>query len=355
MVRRPVPVVTLPLGATEDRVLGTLDLEAALHEGRKRFEPGLLARAHRGILYIDEVNLLEDHLVDILLDVAATGVNLVERESVSFSHPARFLLVGTMNPEEGELRPQLLDRFGVCVEVKSIADPAARAAIVRQRLAFEADPVGFLAAHQISAAALKHRLELARDLLPRVEVGEAEMALAVRLALALGTEGHRADLTTIRAACTLAALDGRTAISRQDVKRAAVLALRHRMANPLDDEELDTSKLVEQVEAAAQSDPGTAGGRRPGKKKPLDREAPISQGAQIFATPAALHLKHLEFHFPRILQGKGGAGWPPPPAAATGGMSNRDCRIRATRTWPWMPPSGPRQGGTRQFSGSTNL
>ena len=256
VVRRPVPVVTLPLGATEDRVLGTLDLEAALHEGRKRFEPGLLARAHRGILYIDEVNLLEDHLVDILLDVAATGVNLVERESVSFSHPARFLLVGTMNPEEGELRPQLLDRFGVCVEVKSIADPAARAAIVRQRLAFEADPKGFLAAHRKSEAALKQQLEQARALLPQVQVGEAEMALAVRLALALGTEGHRADLTTIRAACTLAALDGRTAISRQDVKRAAVLALRHRMANPLDDEELDTNKLVEQVEAAAQTDPG---------------------------------------------------------------------------------------------------
>ena len=155
VARRSVPVVTLPLGATEDRVLGALDLEAALHEGRKRFEPGLLARAHRGILYIDEVNLLEDHLVDILLDVAASGVNVVERESVSFSHPARFLLVGTMNPEEGELRPQLLDRFGICVEVKGIPDPAARAKIVRQRLAFEADPKGFLAAQQKSEAELK--------------------------------------------------------------------------------------------------------------------------------------------------------------------------------------------------------
>ena len=162
VTRRPVPVVTLPLGATEDRVLGTLDLETALHEGRKRFEPGLLARAHRGILYIDEVNLLEDHLVDILLDVAASGINVVERESVSFSHPSRFLLVGTMNPEEGELRPQLLDRFGICVEVKSILDPDARAAIVRQRLAFEADPGGFLAAHQKSEAELKQKLEQAR-------------------------------------------------------------------------------------------------------------------------------------------------------------------------------------------------
>ena len=255
VVRRPVPVVTLPLGATEDRVLGTLDLETALHEGRKRFEPGLLARAHRGILYIDEVNLLEDHLVDILLDVAASGINVVERESVSFSHPARFLLVGTMNPEEGELRPQLLDRFGICVEVKSILDPDARAAIVRQRLAFEADPGGFLAAHQKSEAELKQKLEQARALLPLVQVGEAEMALAVRLALALGTEGHRADLTTIRAACTLAALGGRTAITLADVKRSAILALRHRLGHPLDNEELDSNILIDKVEAAAQIDP----------------------------------------------------------------------------------------------------
>ena len=255
VVRRPVPVVTLPLGATEDRVLGTLDLETALHEGRKRFEPGLLARAHRGILYIDEVNLLEDHLVDILLDVAASGINVVERESVSFSHPARFLLVGTMNPEEGELRPQLLDRFGICVEVKSILDPDARAAIVRQRLAFEADPGGFLAAHQKSEADLKQKLEQARALLPLVQVGEAEMALAVRLALALGTEGHRADLTTIRAACTLAALGGRTAITLADVKRSAILALRHRLGHPLENEELDSNILIDKIEAAAQIDP----------------------------------------------------------------------------------------------------
>lgn len=255
VVRRPVPVVTLPLGATEDRVLGTLDLEAALHEGRKRFEPGLLARAHRGILYIDEVNLLEDHLVDILLDVAASGINVVERESVSFSHPARFLLVGTMNPEEGELRPQLLDRFGICVEVKGILDPTARAAIVRQRLAFEADPKGFLASHQPSELELKHRLEQAGALLPQVQVGEGEMALAVRLALALKTEGHRADLTTIRAACTVAALEGRKAVTLADVKRSAVFAFRHRLANPLDDEEVDANKLIEQVETASQADP----------------------------------------------------------------------------------------------------
>ena len=251
--RRPVPVVTLPLGATEDRVLGTLDLEAALHEGRRRFEPGLLARVHRGILYIDEVNLLEDHLVDILLDVAASGVNVVERESVSFAHPARFLLVGTMNPEEGEVRPQLLDRFGICVEVRGLPEPAQRAEIVRQRLAFEADPKGFAAAHRQAEEALKQRLVLARALLHKVTVGEAALGLAVRLALALGAEGHRADLTTIRAASALAALAGRTEVSLADVKQAAVLALRHRRAVALDDEAGDPNLLVEQVEAATQN------------------------------------------------------------------------------------------------------
>ena len=250
--RRPVPVVTLPLGATEDRVLGTLDLEAALHEGRRRFEPGLLARVHRGILYIDEVNLLEDHLVDILLDVAASGVNVVERESVSFAHPARFLLVGTMNPEEGEVRPQLLDRFGICVEVRGLPEPVRRAEIIRQRLAFEADPKGFVAVHRQAEEALKQRLLQAQALLPQVTVDDQALGLAVRLALALGAEGHRADLTTIRAARALAALSGRTAVSLSDVKQAAVLALRHRRAISLEDEADNPNLLVEQVEAAAQ-------------------------------------------------------------------------------------------------------
>lgn len=269
VARRPVPVVTLPLGATEDRVLGTLDLEAALHEGRKRFEPGLLARAHRGILYIDEVNLLEDHLVDILLDVAASGVNLVERESVSFSHPARFLLVGTMNPEEGELRPQLLDRFGICVEVKGIQDPEARARIIRQRLAFEVDPRGFLAAQDQALSELRSQVVQAQALLPRVQVGEAELGLAVRLALAFKTEGHRADLTTVRVASALAALAGRTAISLADVKRGALLALRHRLAAPLEDEDLDPAQLTEQVEAVAQADPAAPpAAAAPEKKSP---------------------------------------------------------------------------------------
>ncbi|OPX21161.1 MAG: magnesium chelatase ATPase subunit I [Desulfobacca sp. 4484_104] len=252
VVRKAVPVVTLPLGATEDRVLGTIDLEAAIHSGHKRFEPGLLARAHRGILYIDEVNLLEDHLVDILLDVAASGVNVVERESVSVAHPARFILVGTMNPEEGELRPQLLDRFGICIEVKGLVNPVARAAIVNNRLAFERAPEDFISAQQAAETELKHRVQRAREVLLTVQVSEAALQLAVHLALTMGAEGHRADLVTIRAACALAALEGRTAIESADIKRAAVFALRHRLVHhPLEDEEIDTARLVEQIDAAA--------------------------------------------------------------------------------------------------------
>lgn len=255
VVKRRPAVVTLPLGATEDRVLGTLDLEAALHEGRKRFEPGLLARAHRGILYIDEVNLLEDHLVDILLDVAASGVNIVERESVSYAHPARFILVGTMNPEEGELRPQLQDRFGLCVVVKSLADPELRAEIVRRRLAFEQEPHAFLAAQHLEEEALRRQLVRAKQNLRQVKVGDAELGLAVRLALAVGAEGHRAELTMVRVALALAALEDRLQVTAGDIKKAAVLALRHRrpqaeLAEELSSEEL--SNLVEEAAATAE-------------------------------------------------------------------------------------------------------
>lgn len=256
VTRRAVQVVTLPLGATEDRVLGTLDLEAALHEGRRRFEPGLLARAHRGILYIDEVNLLEDHLVDVLLDVAASGLNVVERESVSLAHPARFLLVGTMNPEEGELRPQLLDRFGICIDVKGLLNQSDRVRIVRNRLAFERDPKVYFQTYQQAEADLKNLVEQARTRLPDVQVGDRELALAVQLALALGVEGHRADLVTVRAAAALAALEGRKTVERADIKRTAVLALRHRLVrHPLEEEELDVARLTEQVEAVAAGEP----------------------------------------------------------------------------------------------------
>ncbi|UMY20133.1 magnesium chelatase ATPase subunit I [Methylobacterium organophilum] len=235
-VEVPVPVVDLPLGATEDRVVGALDLERALSLGEKAFEPGLLARANRGFLYIDEVNLLEDHLVDLLLDVAASGVNTVEREGLSLRHPARFVLVGSGNPEEGELRPQLLDRFGLACEVTTPTDIPTRIEVVRRRDAYERDPEGFCAAHAKAEKALRKRLVAARTRLDAVSVPDAVLEQAARLCLALGTDGLRGELTLLRTARALAALDGDDTVTDAHLKRIAPSALRHRLRrNPLDE------------------------------------------------------------------------------------------------------------------------
>ena len=225
---RPVVLVNLPVGATDDRVVGSLDLERALSSGRRAFEPGLLASAHRGILYIDEVNLLGDHLVDLLLDAAAMGVNHVEREGLTFRHPARFVLIGTMNPEEGDLRPQLLDRFGLAVEADPMTDPADRAEVVRRRLAFEADPAAFLARWAEADRREGRRIAEAQRLLPSVVVPEPVLdALCARCARE-GAEGLRADLTIYKAASALAAYEGRTTVTADDVEAVAELALAHR-------------------------------------------------------------------------------------------------------------------------------
>jgi magnesium chelatase subunit I len=233
---RGAPVVDLPLGATEDRVVGALNLERALAAGEKHFEPGLLARANRGFLYIDEVNLLEDHLVDLLLDVAASGVNLVEREGLSLSHPARFVLIGSGNPEEGELRPQLLDRFGLAVEVRTPQDVPTRIEVVRRRNAYERDPEAF---HQTWAGAerkLRTKITHARDRLANVETSDAALERATRLCLALGADGLRGELTLIRAARALSALEGVAAVGDRELKRLAPIVLSHRLRrNPLDD------------------------------------------------------------------------------------------------------------------------
>jgi len=232
----PVPVVDLPLGATEDRVVGALDLERALTDGVKAFEPGLLARANRGFLYIDEVNLLEDHLVDLLIDVAASGENVVEREGLSVRHPARFVLVGSGNPEEGELRPQLLDRFGLSVEVKTPQELAARVEVVRRRDAFERDPAAFTVAWKKEDERLRKRIVAARARLAGVEVPMAARERAAQLCMALGTDGLRGDLTLMRAARALAALQGDDAVGDAHLRQIAAPALRHRLRrNPLDD------------------------------------------------------------------------------------------------------------------------
>jgi len=240
----PVPFVDLPLGATEDRVLGTLDFERALREGRRAFQPGLLAAAHRGILYIDEVNLLADHLVDVLLDAAAMGVNTVQREGIAFRHPARFLLIGTMNPEEGNLRPQLLDRFGLAVQVAGPRDPELRAEVVRRRLAFESDPDAFAVRWTEEQNVLHERILAARELLSRIALDDGLLTLLTRLCCELDVDGLRADIVLHKTACTLAALDGRTGVSLEDIRTAAELVLPHRRRRrPFERPELEREQL----------------------------------------------------------------------------------------------------------------
>jgi magnesium chelatase subunit D len=224
----PVPFIDLPLGATEDRVLGTLDFEQALREGRRAFQPGLLASAHRGILYIDEVNLLPDHLVDVLLDAAAMGVNTVQREGVSVAHPARFVLIGTMNPEEGELRPQLLDRFGMLVQVSSSREPAVRAEVVRRRLAFETDPAAFTASWTTEQNGLRERIAAARECLPQVFLGDDLLTFISQLCCQFEVDGLRPDLALHKSARARAALEGRLAVNLEDIKVAAEMILPHR-------------------------------------------------------------------------------------------------------------------------------
>ena len=232
----PVPVVDLPLGATEDRVVGALDLERALSQGVKAFEPGLLARANRGFLYIDEVNLLEDHLVDLLIDVAASGENVVEREGLSVRHPARFVLVGSGNPEEGELRPQLLDRFGLSVEVRTPEDLPSRIEVVRRRDAFERDSAAFVERWRKEDERVRRKIVAARSHLAAVEVPDAVLEQAARLCMRLGTDGLRGELTLMRAARALAALEGDAEVANAHLRRVAAPSLRHRLRrNPLDD------------------------------------------------------------------------------------------------------------------------
>lgn len=242
---RPVRLVELPVGASGDRLTGSLDVTLALTEGERAFEPGLLADAHRGVLYVDEVNLLADHLVDVLLDAAALGVNYVERDGVSVRHPARFLLVGTMNPEEGELRPQLLDRFGLSVEVRGSRDPSERAEVVRRRMAFDADPAGFARAYESDDESVSDRIRAARESLPAVVLPDRMVALIARVCARLEVDGLRADIVCAKAAVALAALAGAAEVTDEHVRRAALLALAHRrrrgpLEQPgLDEEELD--------------------------------------------------------------------------------------------------------------------
>ncbi|MDI6789082.1 MAG: putative cobaltochelatase [Thermodesulfobacteriota bacterium] len=232
VINRKIRVIDLPLGCTEDRVVGMIDLEYAIKEGKKRFEPGLLAGAHRGILYIDEVNLLHDHIVDIILDAAAMGVNIVEREGIAYTHPAEFILIGTMNPEEGELRPQLLDRFGLCVQVEGIESPGERVEVIKRREDFEKDPAEFVKCYQNAQHALAQRIIGARKLIPSVRIPEEMLRLCSTLALEAHVAGQRADIIMRKTAIAIASLDGRKEVTEDDIKKAAGFVLLHRMRMP---------------------------------------------------------------------------------------------------------------------------
>ena len=268
-VKKKVPMVDLPLGATEDRVCGTIDIEKALSEGVKAFEPGLLAKANRGILYVDEVNLLDDHLVDVLLDSAASGWNSVEREGISIRHPARFVLVGSGNPEEGELRPQLLDRFGMHAEIRTVKEPTLRVEIVEQRADFDQNPQEFLHKYQTDQEAMQEKIVMAQELLPKVEMDYDQRVKISQVCSELDVDGLRGDIVTNRAAKAIAALEGRNEVTVDDIRRVITLCLRHRLRkDPL--ESIDSGSKVEKVfsrifglEAASQANSvATANGLR---------------------------------------------------------------------------------------------
>ena len=257
--RRRTRFVDLPVSATEDRVVGTLDIERAIQLGERRFEPGVLAAANRGVLYVDEVNLLDDHVVDLLLDAAAMGVNIVEREGVSFTHPARFILVGTMNPEEGDLRPQLLDRFGLCVEIEGIKAPRARVEIMENNLAFEANPEGFCEALADQEMSLSDEIARARHLLPQVTFSHSDLGTIATMMSQLGIDGHRADLVMLKTARAHAAFQGRSRITDQDILLAAELALPHRFKRqPLQDAENTLGDVDQRLAEARSQNPSTA-------------------------------------------------------------------------------------------------
>jgi magnesium chelatase subunit D len=261
---RPARLVELPVGATEDRVIGSLDLRQALGVGEVAYEPGLLAAAHRGILYVDEVNLLHDHLVDLLLDAAAMGRSTVERDGVSVAHAARLILIGTMNPEEGELRPQLLDRFGLTVEITAPRDPELRAEVVRRRMAFDRDPTSFVAAYAAQELQLRTRIVNARALLPSVRLGDRQLATIARVCGAFEVDGMRADIVTARAAAAHAAWHGRGEITKPDIRAAARLALPHRRRrNPFDAPGLDEDLLDQLLDHEPDPEPTPPDGRPP--------------------------------------------------------------------------------------------
>lgn len=271
---RKTAFINLPVSATEDRVVGTLDIEKAIQKGERRFEPGVLAAANRGLLYIDEVNLLDDHVVDVLLDSAAMGMNIVEREGISFSHPARFILVGTMNPEEGDLRPQLLDRFALSVEIFGIHDARQRVQIMERNLAFERDAETFRQVWEPKEEELSNQIAQARKILDQVTHSTRDLLAIAELTASMNVDGHRSDLVILKAARAHAAFEGRTAITNRDIALAAELALPHRLKRgPFEKSEMGMEQLQERIE---QLEGGSSIGARQEENQPGDSEEDTS-------------------------------------------------------------------------------
>lgn len=298
-IERQVRLVELPVSATEEAVVGTLDIEAAIREGNRRFEPGLLASAHRGILYIDEVNLLNDHVVDVLLDSAAMGRNFVEREGISFSHPAQFLLIGTMNPEEGDLRPQFIDRFGLAVEIDHIRDAERRADVVRRRIAYESDPGVFQERWTDTESLERRRIADAKTLLPSVTVEDGILTFIARLCAEHEVDGLRADIVIYKAAQTLAAYEGRTSVIPDDVLTVAEMALLHRMRRqPFDDPEMNRDKLQEMAQDILNSTPPDTpqpdmGDATPPEMSPDDEQQQDGADEDVFGIGESFQVKPL--------------------------------------------------------------
>jgi len=296
--KAPMRVVELPLSATEDKVVGTLDIGHALKTGERKFEPGILAEANRNILYVDEVNLLNDHIVDVLLDAAAMGVNVVEREGVSYTHPSSFILIGTMNPEEGDLRPQLLDRFGLCVGIEGIRDPEERLEVIRRRLAYEQDPELFCRNWEEEECKLRERICQAQTMLTQVTVPRRVLELVVRICIDMEVDGHRADISMLKAATTVAAWNGRNEVTDEDVRTAADLVLSHRMRRtPFSEQKLDRQKLEESLSRKA-DDPRHEPPPKdlPENGSPRSREGPDGSGTTVFTpgTPFPINGKEMQ-------------------------------------------------------------
>jgi magnesium chelatase subunit D len=360
-VQRPVPVVDLPIGATEDRVLGSLDLEHALQTGQRKFDAGLLARANRGILYVDEVNLLADHLVDLLLDASALGWNYIEREGISFRHPASFMLVGTMNPEEGELRPQLLDRFALAVDVTGFTDPIERAEVVRRRIAFEADPSRFIASQAPAEDDERQRLAAARALLPSVAVSDVALDLIVRICAEFAVDGMRGDIAMYRTAAAIAAYDGRTAVNADDVRLAAELALPHRRKRePFEGPALDAERLdqvMNRPELSATTPRGGAQAQadgREGLSESSSHQDGLHDGQQASITEpgAPMHLA-----LPRTINRRASAGRrrrsgsSAGPIGAQSGVRRSDDKAMEIATIATLRAAAPHQLGRGRVAG----